>query len=184
MRQALRLHPDSRCAAVTRIEVDVTRPRAGSSGAVLCRHRQDRRPAPAAGDGFSARGRALAAHLLRGLRPRFARRGVLRVQLCAFDPVGGLSVRWLPQRDARCEPGSRAPRIEVQSAAGRYTLQARAGVGRAFGAATQCRLAPRPRGGDRGNGREQVVLGIGASAGQAGFPSCRWLCVELFPAYV
>ena len=30
MRQALRLHPDSLCAAVTRIEVDVARPRAGS----------------------------------------------------------------------------------------------------------------------------------------------------------
>jgi hypothetical protein len=30
MRQTLRLHPDSSCSAVTRIEVDVARPRAGS----------------------------------------------------------------------------------------------------------------------------------------------------------
>ena len=30
MRQALKLHPDSLCSAVTRIEVDVARPRAGS----------------------------------------------------------------------------------------------------------------------------------------------------------
>ena len=30
MRQALRLHPDSLCSAVTRIEVDVARPRVGS----------------------------------------------------------------------------------------------------------------------------------------------------------
>jgi hypothetical protein len=30
MRQALKLHPDSLCAAATRIDVDVTRPRAGS----------------------------------------------------------------------------------------------------------------------------------------------------------
>jgi hypothetical protein len=30
MRQALRLHPDSRCVAATHVEVDVARPRAGS----------------------------------------------------------------------------------------------------------------------------------------------------------
>src|SRR5215471_14541747 len=29
MRQALRLHPDSRCVAVTHIEVDIVHPRAG-----------------------------------------------------------------------------------------------------------------------------------------------------------
>jgi hypothetical protein len=34
MRQALRLHPDSRCVAATRIEVDVARPRPGDL--VLC----------------------------------------------------------------------------------------------------------------------------------------------------
>lgn len=34
MRQVLKLHPDSRCAAATRIEVDVARPRPG--GLTLC----------------------------------------------------------------------------------------------------------------------------------------------------
>ncbi len=55
MRQALKLHPDSRCTAVTRIEVEVARPR---PGALVLRYvvtGKIERSAHAARDGARAR---------------------------------------------------------------------------------------------------------------------------------
>ncbi len=158
MRQALRLHPDSRCVAATRIEVDVTRPRAGSLVLSYVVHRQDRRAAPAAGDGAGAR--AMSSGGIPASRPssRFAGRRLLRIQLRALDPMGGLSVRRLPQRDARRDRDRRAAdRGAIDRRA--LHLAGLAGVGRAVGPAARGRMASRSRGGDRGNGRRTSRTG-------------------------
>src|SRR5262249_4465481 len=57
---------------------------------LLFRDRQDRRSAHTADHVGHARRRTLAAHLLRGVRPDFGEQRVLRIQLCALDPMGGL----------------------------------------------------------------------------------------------
>ena len=49
------LHPDSRCMAAARIDVEVARSAPRPSAAALCRDRQDQRSAPAAVDGARAR---------------------------------------------------------------------------------------------------------------------------------
>ena len=122
MRQALRLHPDSRCAAVTRIEVDVTRPRAGTlvlSYVVSGRIGDLRLPAVTA----SARADELWRHTCFEAFVR-ASLGEAYYEF-NFAP----SSQWAAYRFDRYRSGMRvaaeigAPRIEVQSAAGRYTLQ-------------------------------------------------------------
>src|SRR5262249_27364023 len=52
---------------------------------------------------------------------------------------------------------------------------------RAVRACARCRLAPRSRGDHRGYARRQIVLGLGASARQAGLPSFRLLCAGILP---
>ena len=96
------------CTAVTGVDVDVARPHDGNFSSVLHRDRQDRRSAPAAGGGICAGRRALAEQLFRGFHPRRAGRGVLRIQLRAFDAMGGLSVRRLPNGHAGSERDRRA----------------------------------------------------------------------------
>ena len=99
--------------AAAHIEVEVARPHADQFGFVLFRDRQDERHPHAACHGGRAQRRALAAHLLRGICPRFVGRRVLRIQLCAFDTMGGLSVQQLPKRDV-C--GGRDQRASDRSA--------------------------------------------------------------------
>ena len=124
MRQALRLHPDSRCAAVARIEVDVTRPRAGGlvlSYVVTGRIGDLRLPAVTA----SAR----ADELWR----RTCFEAFVRASLgeAYYEFNFAPSSQWAAYRFDRYRSGMRvaaeigAPRIEVQSAAGRYTLLAK-----------------------------------------------------------
>jgi hypothetical protein len=122
MRQALRLHPDSRCAAVTRIDVDVTRPRAGGvvlSYVVTGRISDLRLPAVTA----SARADKLWRHTC---FEAFVRASPDEAYYeFNFAP----SSQWAAYRFDRYRSGMRvaaeigAPRIEVQSAAERYTLQ-------------------------------------------------------------
>jgi hypothetical protein len=124
MRQALRLHPDSRCAAVTRIDVDVTRPRAGGvvlSYVVTGRISDLRLPAVTA----SARADKLWRHTC---FEAFVRASPDEAYYeFNFAP----SSQWAAYRFDRYRSGMRvaagigAPRIEVQSAAGRYTLLAK-----------------------------------------------------------
>ncbi len=122
-RQSLRFHPDSHCLAATRIDVDVARSRAGNlllSYAVTGRIGDLRLPLVTAG----------------------ARTGELWRQTCfeAFvRPLPGEayyefnfapSTRWAAYRFDSYRSGMRvateigAPRIDVQAAPERYTLQA------------------------------------------------------------
>ena len=104
MRQALKVHPDSLCSAVTHIEVEIMRPCAGSlvfSYLVTGRIGDLRIPAAVAA--------ARTDELFRGIRPHFARPRLLRIQLCALNTMGGLSVRQLPKRNACCNRDKRAP---------------------------------------------------------------------------
>lgn len=78
------------------------------SGAVLRRARQDQRFAAAADIRACARGRALAANLLRGIRRHRCGRRVLRAQFRALDAMGRLPVQQPPQRDACRDGGQRA----------------------------------------------------------------------------
>ena len=175
MRQALRLHPDSLCAASARIEVEVARPRAGSLvlSYVVTGKIGDLRLPPVTA---SARADELWQHTCfeAFLRPS---PGEAYYEF-NFAP----STQWAAYRFDGYRSGMRvageiaAPRIEVQSGAERYALQAALELDALPNLPRDGRLAPRPRSGDRGNERQQIILGIGASAGQAGFPSCRWLC--------
>src|SRR5579872_2869519 len=123
MRQALRLHPDSHCAAVAGIDVDVTRPRAGSlvlSYVVTGKIGDLRLPAVTA----SVRADELWRHTCFEVFVR-ASTGEPYYEF-NFAP----STQWAAYRFDRCRSGMRvaaeiaAPRIEVQSAAGRYALLA------------------------------------------------------------
>src|SRR4029077_11043240 len=67
-------------------------------GVILFRYRQDKRFANPASNSRWACRRALAAHLLRSIHPRLAGRGLLRIQLCALDAMGRISVQQLPKR--------------------------------------------------------------------------------------
>ena len=180
MRRSLRLHPDSLCAAVTQIEVEVARPRAGSlvlhylvSGEISALR------LPPVMRGRTHR-RAVAAYLLRGIRPSLC-------QAPAYYEFNfAPSTQWAAYRFDGYRAGMRAstdtgaPRIAVQSARQSFTLQATLELDRSLPPDT--RMASWSLGGDRGNKRPHVVLGAGASTGQAGFPSSRLLCHELAPA--
>ncbi len=142
---------------------------------VLCRDRQDRRCPHAAGRGGCAQRRTLAAHLLRGICPGFPRRRLLRIQLRAFDAMGGLSVQRLPKRHGgsdrnRCARNRRAIKCRLLHLAGL------ACPGSLVGFPTLSIMASRLVGGDRGCERPQVVLGVGASTGESRLPSLRLLC--------
>jgi hypothetical protein len=123
MRQALRLHPDSRCAAVTRIEVEVARSNVSSlllmyvvTGAIG----DLRLPPPAA----PARADELWRHTCFEAFVR-APRGEA---YCEFNFAP--STRWAAYRFDSYRAGMRvageigAPRIEVQSGPECYTLRA------------------------------------------------------------
>ena len=94
MRRALKIHPDSRCDAATRIEVEVARPRPGNLQLryVVTGKIGDLVLPPVTAPARSRR--ALAAHLLRGVFP--LGRGVLRVQLRALArngrPIGSTAI--------------------------------------------------------------------------------------------
>jgi hypothetical protein len=122
MRQALRLHPYSRCAAVACIEVDVTRPRAGGlvlSYVVAGRIGDLRLPAVTA----SARADELWRHTC---FEAFVRASTDEAYY-EFDFAP--SSQWAAYRFDRYRSGMRvaaeigAAWIEVQSDAERYTLQ-------------------------------------------------------------
>jgi hypothetical protein len=123
MRQTLRLHPDSRCAAATRIEADIARPRPGSlilSYIVSGRIGDLRLPAVVA----AARTDELWRHTCfeAFVRPS-AGPGYYEFN---FSP----STQWAAYRFDSYRGGMRvateigAPRIEVRSSAETYTLQA------------------------------------------------------------
>src|SRR5580704_17567206 len=123
MRHTLRLHPDSRCAAATRIEVDIARPRPGSlilSYIVSGRIGDLRLPPVAA----AARADELWRHTCfeAFVRPS-AGPGYYEFN---FSP----STQWAAYQFSGYRSGMRvateiaAPRIEVRSRGESYTLQA------------------------------------------------------------
>ncbi len=123
MRQALRLHPDSRCAAATRIEVDVARPRAGAlvlSYVVTGRIGGLRLPPVMA----SARADELWRHTC---FEAFLRASP---EEAYYEFNFAPSTQWAAYRFDGYRSGMRVaaeigtPRIEVRSGAERYTLQA------------------------------------------------------------
>jgi hypothetical protein len=123
MRQALRLHPDSRCAAATSIDVDVARPRAGAlvlSYVVTGRIGGLRLPPVT----VSARADELWRHTCFEAFVR-ASPGEAYYEF-NFAP----STQWAAYRFDGYRSGMRiaaeitAPRIEVQSGAERYASQA------------------------------------------------------------
>jgi hypothetical protein len=123
MRQALRLHPDSLCAAATHVEVDVARPRAGSL--VLCYFVtgkiNDLRIPPVVA---AARTEELWRHTCFEAFVR-ASPGAGYYEF-NFAP----STQWAAYQFSGYRSGMRvateigAPRIEVQSSPERYALQA------------------------------------------------------------
>ena len=142
--------------------------------------RQDRRSGDASAGYSRTDRRSLAAHLLRGLHPKFAWRGVLRIQLRAVDAMGGLWICRLSKRQARGQ------RDQATSGSDRSKLRTLppasvAGVGSDLAACWRERrwsgraVASRALGGDRRGQRQSIILGLGASTGKAGFPSSRLL---------
>jgi hypothetical protein len=123
LRRALRLHPDSRCAAVTRIEVQIARP---SSGALLLSYVVTgtigdlRLPPPAAPERADELWRHTCFEAFLRASPGEA------YYEFNFAP----STQWAAYRFDSYRAGMRiaaeieAPRIEVQSGAARYALQA------------------------------------------------------------
>ncbi len=123
MRQALRRHPDSHCVAAMRIDVDVARPCAGRLvlSYVVTGKISDLRLQPIVA---AARGDELWRHTcfeaFVGTAP-----GAAYYEF-NFSP----STQWAAYRFSSYRSGMRvateisAPKIEVQSAPGRYTLQA------------------------------------------------------------
>ena len=123
MRQALKLHPDSLCSAVTHIEVDVTRPQAGS---LLLRYvvigkLGDLRMPPVV---TAARSDELWRHTC------FEAFVGTSADAAYYEFNFAPSTEWAAYRFDSYRSGMRvateisAPRIEVQSSAECYTLQA------------------------------------------------------------
>ena len=175
MRQALRLHPDSLCSAVTHIDVDVARPHAGSLvlSYVVTGKIGDLRMPPVTA---AARADELWRHTC------FEAFVGTSANAAYYEFNFAPSTQWAAYRFDGYRSGMRvateisAPRIEVQSSPERYTLQASLELDRLSGLPARCDMAPRSLGGDRRNERPQIVLGAGASTGQGGFPSFRLLC--------
>jgi hypothetical protein len=137
MHGALKLHPDSRCAAVTGIEVDIERPR---SGALLLSYQVtgnigELRIAPVAA---AARADELWRHTCfeAFVRPTSAE--------AYYEFNFAPSTQWASYRFDGYRSGMRVasdiapPRIEVKSAPDRYTLQASLELGPPTNA--KCRL--------------------------------------------
>jgi hypothetical protein len=123
MHQALRLHPDSRCAAVTEIAVDVARPR---PGALVLRYvvsgRMSELRLPAAA--MSVRADELWRHTCFEAFIRAAPSAAYYEFNLAPSTQWG-AYGFTGYRDGMRMAGEiGAPRIEVQSAPERYTLQA------------------------------------------------------------
>ena len=180
MRHVLRRHPDSRGFAAARVEVEVARPRADHLvlSYVVTGKMGDIRLPPVMP---AARADELWQHTCFEAFVRApSGAGVLRIQLCAVDAMGGLSVRRLPQRHARCGRDRRAR--------DRGAIEPRL--------ATHCRprwswigLPDLPRDASWRLGLSAVIeetsggksyWALGASARQAGLPSCRLLCARTF----
>jgi hypothetical protein len=123
MRQTLRLHPDSLCAAATRIEVDIARPRPGSLvlSFVVSGRISDLRWPPVVA---AARADELWRHTC---FETFVRPSA-DPAYCEFN--FSPSTQWAAYRFDSYRSGMRiateiaAPRIEVRSTAESYTLQA------------------------------------------------------------
>jgi hypothetical protein len=123
MRHTLRLHPDSLCAAATKIEADIARPRPGSLvlSYVVSGRIGDLLMPPAVA---SARADELWQHTcFEAFLRASAGPGYFEFN---FSP----STQWAAYRFSGYRSGMRlatefgAPRIEVRSSAGTYTLQA------------------------------------------------------------
>ncbi len=142
--------------------------------------RQDRRSGAASAGHSRTDRRSLAAHLLRGLHPKFAWRGVLRIQLRAVDAMGGLWICRLSKRQARGERGQAAS-DHGRSQLGTLPPASVAGIGSDLAAYWRQRrrsgraVASRALGGDRRGQWQSIILGLGASTRKAGFPSSRLL---------
>jgi hypothetical protein len=162
-------HRSGRCAATGRL-FDVS----------VCCDRQDRRSGDASAGHSHTDRRTLAAHLLRGLRPKFAWRGILRIQLRAVDAMGGLWICRLSKRQARGERDQATANrgrgelrtLPLASVAGVGSDRAACWRGRRW---SGCTVASRALGGDRTGQRRSIILGLGASTRKAGFPPSRLL---------
>ena len=174
MRLALRLHPNSLSFAATQLEVEVARPRSSTlllSYAVTGRMRDLQLPPVVA----TTRADELWRHtcfeaFLRTLP------GAAYYEFNFAPSTQWAAYRFSSYRSRiRAASALRTPLIEVQSSPDRFALQAALELDELSNLPPNASLAPRPRGGDRGDERAQVVLGAGASAGQAGLPSFRWL---------
>jgi hypothetical protein len=123
MRHALRLHPDSLCAAATRIEVDIARPRPGSLllSYVVSGRISDLRVPPVVAP-------ARADELWRHTCFEAFVRPSTGSTYCEFNLSP--STQWAAYQFSSYRSGMRdateidAPRIEVRSTAESYTLQA------------------------------------------------------------
>jgi hypothetical protein len=123
MRRALRLHPDSRCGAAARIEVEVARPRAGNLVLryIVTGATSDLRLAPVVAP---ARSDGLWRHTCFEAFVR-ASPGAAYYEF-NFAPSG----QWASYRFGGYRSGRRvadgigAPRIDVRSSGGRYELRA------------------------------------------------------------
>ena len=181
---ALKLHPESLCVAVTGVDVDVARQHDGSltlSYIVTGKIADLRLPpvtAPARADELW-RSTCFEAFIRTAPGEAYYEFN--------FAP----STQWTAYRFDGYRTGMRvaseiaAPRIEVQSAPECYTLRATLDLSSlptlslpspARGGGEGRGIAARPLGGDRRNQRPEIILGVGASAGQGGFPSRRLLC--------
>ncbi len=174
MRLVLKLHPDSLCTAATRVEVDVARPRPGGlllSYVVTGKIGELRLPPVAA----AARTDELWRHTC---FEAFVRTSGAPYYEFNFAP----STQWAAYRFSGYRSGMRvateigAPRIELRSAPECYTLQASLELDRLSDLPRDAAWRLGACGGDRRNQRPQILLGAGASARQAGFPSPRLLC--------
>ena len=180
MLQTLRLHPDSVCSAVSSIEVDVVRPRAGCltlAYLVTGRIGDLGMPAPA----IAARTDDLWR---RTCFEAFIRNspGAAYYEF-NFAP----STQWAAYGFAGYRNGKREaseikpPRIAVEASSERYLLQASLELDRILppvggsGGGADGAVASRALGGDRRGQWQSIILGLGASAGKAGFPSSRLL---------
>ena len=178
MRHALRPHPDSRCAAVTGIDVDVARRRAGGlvlSYVVTGKIGDLRLPAVTA----SARTDELWRHTC----------FEVFVRVSAGEPYHEFnfapSTQWAAYRFDGYRSGMRvaaeidAPRIEAQTAPERYTLQA------ALGLSSLPREAPWRLGLaaviEETNGNKSYWA-LAHPPGKPDFHHCDGFALELFPA--
>jgi hypothetical protein len=123
MLHLLRRHPDSQCVAATRIEVDVARPRGGSLVVSYIIHGETSQLRLAAVTA-SGRGHELWRHTC--FEAFFGTTALATYYELNFAP----STQWAAYRFASYRAGMRvatevkAPKIEVQTACTRYTLQA------------------------------------------------------------